>query len=159
MEDSQLGVKRVSSPDAPVNLALLGTGGFGVIASLVGLLGWDLRVSFGVFVGALLALGNLWAFRLVGRGFFSGDGSSRAVWGLIGAFKFVGLLVIVAVLVRCNIVGAIPLAVGYGALPLGIAVSGPVSARFADEPIHGDDSKASGSSHEPHPTSDAVKRR
>ena len=43
-------------------------------------------------------------------------------WVLLGALKLVGLLVVVAAVLKLGITTVIPLAVGYGALPVGIVV-------------------------------------
>jgi len=127
------GAKQVPAPGAAVNLALLATGGFGGLASLVGLLFWDGHVAIGVLVGAALAVANLWVFKRVGHAFLAQKGTSRAMWGLVGALKFVALMVGVGLLLRYDVVGAIPLVVGYGALPVGITLSNFLSARLEDE--------------------------
>lgn len=143
-DDSRDGAPGVAAPGTEVNLALVATGGFGVIASLVAVLGWDLRAGAGVLVGSLLAVGNLWVFKRLGHAFLSGTGSSRAMWGLLGVFKFVALMVGVGLLLRHGIVDAIPLIVGYTALPVGITSSNFLAARFQDEPK--DEGKGAGSS-------------
>ena len=127
------GTNKVPPPGVEVNLALMATGGFGVLASLVGLLFWDGRIAIGILVGAAIAVANLWVFKRVGHAFLSEKGKSRAIWGLVGAFKFVALMVGVGLLLRHEVVGAIPLIVGYGALPVGITVSNFLSARLEDE--------------------------
>jgi len=133
-DDDRSGATRLPAFGSETSIALYAAAGFGVIAALVGLVVWDFGVSCGVFAGALIAVGNLWAFSLVGRGFLVGEGSARVVWGLLGVLKFVGLMVGVGLLLRFHIVGAIPLAVGYGALPIGITCSGLFSARSPDDP-------------------------
>jgi len=65
------------------------------------------------------------------------------MWGMLGVFKFAVLLVGVGLLLRHHIVGAIPLAVGYGALPLGIALSSVFSARFSDESVENGETQGS----------------
>jgi hypothetical protein len=70
----------------------------------------------GVALGSALAAFNLWALGRIVRAFTNGAGLP---WVLLAAFKLVGLLVVVAVLLKLGIT-VIPLAVGYGALPVGI---------------------------------------
>jgi hypothetical protein len=149
-DDSRNGAEGLPAPGTEVNLALVATGGFGVIASLVAMLGWDLRAAVGVLVGALLAVGNLWVFKRLGHAFLAGKGSSRAMWGLLGVFKFVALMVGVGLLLRHDIVDAIPLIVGYTALPVGITSSNFFAARFQEEPVH--EGKGVGSSGSSDPT-------
>lgn len=127
------GSQGVPAPGAEVNLALVATGGTGLISVLVALLFWDGHVAVGVLVGAVLAVANLWVFKRVGHALLSEKGKSRAMWGLVGAFKFVALMVGVAWLLRRDVVGAIPLMVGYGALPVGITLSNFLAARTQDE--------------------------
>jgi ATP synthase I chain len=132
-DGDQDGTNKVPTPGAEVNLALMATGGIGLLASLVALLFWDGRVGAGVFVGAALAVANLWVFKRLGHAFLSEKGKSRAMWGLIAVFKFVALMIGVALLLRHDVVGAIPLIVGYGALPVGITLSNFMAARIQDE--------------------------
>lgn len=128
--DEASGVPR---PGTEVNLALVATGAIGLVMALAGLLVWDVRVAIGVAVGAAIAVANLWVFKRVGHAFLSDKGTSRALWGLVGALKFVVLLVGVGLLLRYRVVEAIPLIVGYAALPTGITLSNFFAARFQDE--------------------------
>ena len=111
------------SSGSGVNVAVLATLGVGLVMSLVGCVGWGWRVSTGVFVGASLATFNLWVFGWVVRGLLSSSGSSRVSWSLLSVFKVAVLLLLVGLLIRFDIVGAIPLVIGYVALPVGITVS------------------------------------
>lgn len=132
-DGDQDGANKVPAPGAEVNLALMATGGIGLVSSLVALLFWDARVAAGVFVGASLAVANLWVFKRVGHALLAEKGKSRAMWGLVGVFKFVALMVGVGLLLRHDVVGAIPLVVGYGALPVGITLSNFLAAKTQDE--------------------------
>lgn len=127
------GTEGIPKPGTEVNLALMATGGFGFVASLAALLFFDVQAALGVFVGATLAVANLWVFKRVGHAFLSDKGASRAMWGVVGALKFVALMVGVGLLLRHDVVQAIPLIVGYGALPVGITLSNFLAARFRDE--------------------------
>ena len=106
-----------------VKMAVLATVGSASALVAVAWLGWSPRAAWSVLAGASLAVGNLLAFAIVGRALFSQDGSIRPGWALVGAFKFVLLLLAVALLLRYKVVGALPLMIGYGALPFGITIS------------------------------------
>jgi hypothetical protein len=77
--------------------------------------------TLSVAIGAVLAFANLWAVAVVIRG----QGLS---WGPIAALKFGGLLFVVGIVLKNQWAEALPLAVGYAALPLGI-VFGQLSRR------------------------------
>ena len=116
-------------PGGEVKLAMVAAAGIGVVGTLAALAVWGGKPALGVLVGALLATGNLWAFKLLGHAFLSSTGTSRAMWGLLGAFKFVALLLVVLVLVLRGVVEPLPLLVGYAALPVGITLAGLVANR------------------------------
>jgi hypothetical protein len=71
----------------------------------------------GVALGSAIATLNLWSLGRIGRAFVNGAGLP---WVLLGAFKLVGLLILLAVVLKLGITTVIPLAIGYGALPVGI---------------------------------------
>ena len=99
----------------------------------------------GVALGSLIAAFNLWALARIVRAFVSGG--AGLPWVLLAAFKLVGLLAVVALVLHLGITTVIPLAVGYGALPIGIVLSQLGSARQLTSPnIHGgiDDSSPEG---------------
>jgi len=75
------------------------------------------RGALGVALGAAVAVANLWAIALVIRGLLRGQGLS---WGALAAAKFAVLLGVVAVILKNHWADAVPLAIGYAALPLGI---------------------------------------
>jgi hypothetical protein len=83
------------------------------------------RSTVGVAIGAVLAVMNLWAVAVVVRGFVRGHGLS---WGPVALLKFGGLLFVVAIVLKNHWAEALPLAVGYAALPFGI-VFGQLSRR------------------------------
>lgn len=112
-----------SSASQDVNVALIATAGFGLVAAMSALLVFGGRAAFGVVVGSAIATANLWVFKKLGQAFLGNSGSTRATWGVIGAVKFVVLLVGVGLLLRYGVVDALALIVGYGALPVGITLS------------------------------------
>jgi hypothetical protein len=83
------------------------------------------RSALGVAIGALFAVGNLWAVAVVIRGFLRNRSVS---WGALAAVKFTALLFLVGIVLKNQWAEALHLAVGYAALPLGI-VFGQLSRR------------------------------
>lgn len=86
----------------------------------------------GVALGALLAALNLWALARVVRALMNGAGLP---WVLLGGTKLLGLLALVALILKFEITTLIPLAIGYGALPLGIVFSQLGTARSASRRV------------------------
>jgi hypothetical protein len=76
-----------------------------------------LRGIVGVALGASIATLNLWALGRIVRAFMHGAGLP---WILLGALKLVGLLALLALVLKLGLTSVIPLAIGYGALPVGI---------------------------------------
>jgi hypothetical protein len=83
------------------------------------------RSALGVAIGAALAVANLFSVAVVIRGFIRNRGAS---WGALAAVKFAALLFLVGIVLKNHWAEALPLAVGYAALPLGI-VFGQLSRR------------------------------
>jgi hypothetical protein len=74
----------------------------------------------GVALGSLIAALNLWALSRVVRALMSGAGLP---WVMLGGAKLFALLALVALILKLEIAGLFPLAIGYGALPIGIVFS------------------------------------
>ena len=74
----------------------------------------------GVALGSLIAALNLWALTRVVCALMNGAGLP---WVLLGGAKLFLLLALVAVILKLEIAGLVPLAIGYGALPIGIVFS------------------------------------
>jgi len=85
----------------------------------------------GVALGSLLAFVNLWALARIVRAFVNGAGLP---WALLAGFKLVALLAVVGLILHLGLTTVIPLAVGYGALPIGIVLGQLGSARAATRP-------------------------
>jgi hypothetical protein len=83
----------------------------------------------GVALGSLIAALNLWALGKVVRALMNGAGLP---WVLLGGAKLLGLLALVAVILKLGIATLMPLAIGYAALPLGIVFSQLGSGRSAE---------------------------
>ena len=75
--------------------------------------------ALGVAIGAALAVANLWAVAMVIRGFLRGAGLP---WGVVAALKFGALLFVVGIVLKNQWADALPMALGYAAMPLGIVV-------------------------------------
>ena len=76
--------------------------------------------ALGVALGSAIAALNLWALGRIVRAFMNGAGLP---WVLLGALKLFGLLAVVALVLKLGLTTAIPLAVGFVALPIGIVVA------------------------------------
>ncbi len=72
-----------------------------------------------VAIGAVLAAGNLAAIGLVVRGVMRG---ALLSWGSLASVKFMLLVGAVWLVLKNQWAGAVPLALGYAALPLGIVI-------------------------------------
>lgn len=75
--------------------------------------------ALGVAIGGALAVANLWAVAMVIRGFLRGATLS---WGVVAALKFGALLFVVGIVLKNQWADALPMALGYAAMPLGIVV-------------------------------------
>jgi hypothetical protein len=94
----------------------------GAMASLAALFLYGPRTALGVALGALLAAANLWVVGRLVRGFLASEGRGLGFVG-VALVKLVALLGVVALLVASGLVAALPLAIGYGALPLSVLVA------------------------------------
>ena len=84
------------------------------------------RGILGVALGSGIAALNLWSLGRIVRAFMNGAGLP---WVLLAALKLIGLLAVVALVLQLGITTVIPLAVGYGALPVGIVLAQLAAAR------------------------------
>jgi ATP synthase I subunit len=112
----------------------------GAALSMGGLVSRGSSAAVSVGVGAAVAATNLWALaRIVTALLPSGSKSgahvpsSAAAWSLLAALKMFGLFVLVWMLLRYAVVTPLPMLVGFGALPIGIAIGSLVSDRSAEE--------------------------
>lgn len=85
--------------------------------------------ALGVVVGALLSVANLWVLaRIVPTVMAPGPeetatASERKFWSLVGAFKFLAMIVIVGLVMRTGTIDAMGLVLGTFALPAGLALA------------------------------------
>lgn len=87
--------------------------------------------AIGTFFGGALATVNLILFIRLGEAWLAQKGNS-APWGLLGALKLLGLFACVAIILRQGAVSALAFVIGYGALPIGIALSSLFRGKPAD---------------------------
>jgi hypothetical protein len=90
------------------------------------------KAARSVAVGAVLAVGNLWALARVVTALLQNERRRRrgpGGWALLAVAKMLGLFTVVWLLMRYAIAAPIPMLVGFGALPIGIAIGSVVSDR------------------------------
>lgn len=87
----------------------------------------------GVALGSAIAAFNLWSLARIVRAFMNGAGLP---WVLLAAFKLIGLLAVVTLVLQLGLTTVIPLVVGYAALPVGIVFAqlGAARPRVATSP-------------------------
>jgi hypothetical protein len=93
-----------------------------------------LRVGLSVLVGAGLAAGNLWLLarivvELLPSDRAGAEAQSRGGWAVVALLKMFGLVALAWLLMRHGIVSPLPMLIGFGALPIGIAIGSLVSDR------------------------------
>jgi ATP synthase I chain len=92
------------------------------------------RAAFSVAIGAAIAVGNLWALARIVTALLAGNGdhalpSTAGAWSLLALLKMFGLFAVVWLLMRWAAVSPMAMLVGFGALPIGIAIGSLVSDR------------------------------
>jgi hypothetical protein len=108
--------------DAAISSVLRSTLIIGALATAVGALVAAPRVALALGLGAALGAANLWVIARVVYGFLAPN-RRRARWVLIALVKFSALFAGLYVIVISGRLPALPLALGYASLPLGIVVS------------------------------------
>jgi hypothetical protein len=111
----------------------------GATFALAALALFGLSAAVSVAVGAGLATVNLWALARIVAALLPDEadgptGGSRGAsgsvaWALLGIVKMFALFAVVWLLMRHGFVSAVPMLVGFGALPIGIAIGSLVSDR------------------------------
>jgi hypothetical protein len=107
----------------------------GLVAGLLGagaLALFERPVARGVALGGLLATANLAAFAVIGRGLVH-DAEHARLWGLAGAAKLFALLAVAWMMLARGWAGALELAVGYCALPVGVTAASLLGLRPGEE--------------------------
>ena len=80
----------------------------------------------GVALGSGIATLNLWALGRVVRALMAG---ASLPWVALGGLKLLALLGVMALIIKYELAGLLPLGAGYAALPLGIVLSQLAGAR------------------------------
>jgi hypothetical protein len=80
------------------------------------------RPAMGVAAGVAIALANLWAFDVVVRRLLA-PSSFKPLWAAAAGLKFCTLVCGAYLILEWDLLPLLPMAIGYGALPLGIAAS------------------------------------
>ncbi len=107
----------------------------GVVLSIGAWSFFGARVGGSVLAGAIVASLNL---AVLARSVARLLAGASAKWGFLAFLKFIALLALTFVLVDRNWVDALGLAVGFGALPLGVVV-GSLFGSTVTEPLPGEE--------------------
>jgi hypothetical protein len=132
--------------DARLRTSLVTVAVSGLVLASFALPSFGAASAFSVAAGAALATGNLWALaRIVvellpdersGAHATQHAAKNKAPWVLVALLKMFGLLAVAWLLMRHGVVSPAPMLVGFGSLPIGIAIGTLVSDRGAvsDDP-------------------------
>ncbi len=130
--------------DARMKTAIVAVLVFGAICTVFAGLGWGFRPAISAGIGGLLASSNLYALARIlgallapmehadpveGAPTAASRRASVAGWAFLAVAKMTVLFGGIWLLMLRGYVEALPLLVGYGSLPLGIAVGAVVSDR------------------------------
>lgn len=107
--------------DASIVTALVAVGAIAVLFALAALIFAGPDAGLGTAVGGLVATLNFWLFAHIGRGVLSGGKRSR-LWALVAVVKFLLLFGGAWLLLKSGLTTPLTLALGYGAMPLGITI-------------------------------------
>ena len=118
--------------DAPMIASITAVAAVAVAFTIVAAIVAGMPVALSVAVGGLLATANLWVFAIVGKNVIAG-GRRRRIWGLVGGLKLLALLGGLYLLLENGVIDPLPLVIGYGALPLGIAIGSVFGPRPGDD--------------------------
>jgi hypothetical protein len=104
------------------------------------------ETGLGVAFGGSLATANLYVFARLGQAFLGQRGKTGA-WAAIAVVKLVFLFGVIWIVLKSGWVSGIALAIGYGALPLGITLGGLLvrPPPLPDPPSDGSDGGSDGS--------------
>jgi hypothetical protein len=95
---------------------------------------WSLRAALSVAVGGAIAVSNLWVLARIVASLMPAEGediatNAKSAWTVMALLKLTVLFGGVWFLMTKHLVDPIPLVVGFGALPIGIAIGSIVSDR------------------------------
>jgi ATP synthase I subunit len=107
--------------DAAMRASIIGVAGSALVLSAGALAFFGKDAAIGIAIGGALATVNLWVFAQIGEAFLSRRGNT-APWAAIGMVKLAALFCAVWLILRSGYATGLSLAVGYGALPIGITL-------------------------------------
>jgi ATP synthase I chain len=131
---------RAEAPSAPLDprlrTAIATVAIVGAALSAAALAFFGPAAALSVTMGGGIAAANLWALARIVAALLPAEpeaaqAQSRGGWALLAALKMFGLVAAVWLLMRHGVVSALPMLVGFGALPIGIAIGSLVSDRSA----------------------------
>jgi len=122
--------------DARLRTSLVAVAASGAALTAGSLVLFGARAGLSSGMGVIVAVGNLWALARIVTALLPDDAEgaraqSRGAWTLLASIKVLGLLAMVGLLMRSAVVSPLALLVGFGALPMGIAIGSLVSDRNA----------------------------
>jgi hypothetical protein len=124
--------------DAQLRASLVAVALCGSALAIAALPFFGLSAALSVAVGAGLATANLWALACIVTALLpdetrasSGGARSAVAWAVLGMLKMFALFAVVWLLMRHGVVSVLPMLVGFGALPIGIAIGSLVRHRGA----------------------------
>jgi hypothetical protein len=126
--------------DPRTRTAIVGVAAMGALFAIGASTGWGVRAGVSVAIGALIAVANLYGLaRIVGallgtRGAHGEGDPNSGMWGLLAILKVIGLFGVIWFLLSFQLVQPIGLVVGWGALPIGIALGTFVSDKSERPP-------------------------
>jgi ATP synthase I chain len=123
--------ERLRPLDGRLRASLLAVAACGVALILGALFILGLPAARSVGVGAAIATVNLWALARIVTALLVVEERTRGAgaWAFLGSLKMVGLFALVWLLMRSHAVSPLAMLVGFGALPMGIAIGALVSDR------------------------------
>ncbi len=128
---------RPSRFDGRLRISLVAVAVSGAVLTFCALLASGVSAALSVGMGALLATGNLWVLARIVAALLPDEQSApeatknRGGWALLAVLKMVGLLGAAWLLMRHGVVSPLPMLIGFGSLPIGIAIGSIVSDRSA----------------------------
>jgi hypothetical protein len=118
--------------DARLVTAMVGVASLGALMAVTAEVTWGTRMALSVGTGAAIAASNLYVLsRIVGAMVKGGAGAGA--WGVIAFVKMLGLFGGIWLLMTKGLVDPMGLLVGYGSLPIGIAIGSLVSDKVSPE--------------------------
>lgn len=111
-----------SSEDGNIGPTLWSVAVVGALLTLASPALFGVRGVVSTGIGAILAVGNLWAIGRLVRGLL-GNSGRKLTWGPFGFVKLAALFLLLGVIVKNGYAQVLPLAFGYLALPIGIVFS------------------------------------